>query len=499
MKRMFLAVAILVCGIAAEAQTYDLPRSTPEAEGVESKMIMDFFDGMMSAPKAEIHSVMVLRHGKVIAEMYPEPFGPEYRHTVYSMSKTFTAAAIGIAIDENRLRITDRVAAFFPEHMPEKISDNLAKITVYDLLTMSSGIIPDVNMRGLETEWLKNYFAREVLEPGKDFRYDSIVTYMLSAIVQKATGMTALDYLKERLFKTMNITDIGWEMSPEGITVGGWGLHAQSEALAKFGQLLLNRGEWNGERLISAEWVDEMMKTHIDAGSCGYGYQMWVEGYPGTARADGAYGQYIVVVPAKDMVFVVTELTTAEGNGQCQKSLIWDFIPKVKDEVLTPGKDYELLAKKMPEYSLPKMEGKASSSLSKNYNGRTYKLGNNHFGWESISFSFVKNHVTARITEKGGNGYDLVFGHETWEKTVINTFPPYPLVQAKDRFKGIDCPFWAAGNYAWPEKNSLCMKIYYVNWISSVELNVKFESDGISMTITEFFDQHRTVKGRLSD
>ncbi len=494
MKRISLAILGLSFLISIHAQTYDLPRSTPEAEGVESKLIMDYFENLMNLPKTEIHSVMVLRHGKVIAEIYPEPFAPEYRHTVFSASKTFTAIAVGIAIDENRLRVTDRVASYLIEHLPEEISDNLARMTVHDLLIMSSGIVPETNMRDHETEWLKTYFAKEVLLPGEKFRYDSIPTYMLSAIVQKVTGMTCFEYLKTKMFEPMNITDIGWEISPEGITVGGWGLHVQSEALAKMGQLLLNKGVWNGKRIVSAEWTEEMMKSHIDTGFCGYGYQMWVQGPEGTARADGAYGQFSVVVPSKDMVLVVTEFSMAEGNPQTNS--MWRMIPQINDEILVPGKDYKLLCKKMEEYSLPKMEGKASSSLSKVYNGRTFKLEENYLGWESISFNFGKNLVTAHITEKDGKEYDIAFGHKTWEKSTINTYPPYPLIQAMDRFKGIDCPFLAAGNYAWASKDSMKMKIYYVNWISSLELDVRFEDEGISLTITRYFDQHTTVKGR---
>ncbi len=492
MKLIFLAFAGLLFAAALDAQTYELPRSTPEAEGVESALIMNFFDDLMNAPNTEIHSAMVLRHGKVIAEMYPEPFAPEYRHTVYSASKTFTAIAVGLAVDENRLRVTDRVAAFFPEHMPEKISDNLAKMTVRDLLTMTAGIIPDNNVIFTEEQWLGTYLSSEVLDPGETFRYDNLASYTLSAIVQKVTGMTTFEYLKARMFTPMNIRDIGWELSPEGINTGGWGLHIQSEAMAKTGQLLLNKGEWKGQRIISSSWVEEMMKPQVWV----YGYQMWAEGYPGAARADGAGGQYIVVVPDKDMVFVVTQLTTEEGSGAYHKSLIWKLLPEIKDEVLPPSKDYELLKKKTAESGLPMMKGRATSSLSKDYNGRTFSLEDSYLGWKSISFNFGKKHITAHITEAGGNEFDLTFGHDTWEKSIINTFPPYPIVYAKDRFKGIDCPFLAAGNYAWPEKDRLRLKIYYVNWISSLELDIRFEDEGISLGITEYFARQAEVRGR---
>lgn len=163
---------------------------------------------------------MVLRHGKVIAEAYPAPFAPEYRHTVFSCSKTFVGAAVGLAISENRLRLTDRVASFFPDQLPDSISANLADMTVRNLLNMTSGVTPDWNMRNVRTDWIKGYLGKQVKVPGEHFDYDSMSSYILSAIVQKVTGMKVLDYLRMKLFEPMHITDISWEASPEGINTG---------------------------------------------------------------------------------------------------------------------------------------------------------------------------------------------------------------------------------------------------------------------------------------
>ena len=194
---MFLG---LLGTLAVHAQINELPRSTPEAEGVPSKAVTALFDSLMALPKTDIHSVVVVRHGKVIGEIYPAPFAPEYRHTMYSCSKTFVGAAVGLAIADNRLRLTDRVGAFFPELLPDSVSANLADMTVRDLLTMTSGVTPDWNMRNLTPDWIRTFLAKPVKTPGKKFEYDSISTYMLSAIVQKVTGMTLLDYLKQKLF-----------------------------------------------------------------------------------------------------------------------------------------------------------------------------------------------------------------------------------------------------------------------------------------------------------
>ena len=264
----FLALSLLASATVS-AQIRELERSTPEAEGVPSGAVIALMDSLMGLPKTDIHSVMVLRHGKVIAEAYPAPFAPEYRHTVFSCSKTFVSAAVGLAISENRLRLTDRVASFFSDQLPDSISANLADMTVRNLLNMTSGVTPDWNMRNVRTDWIKGYLGKQVKVPGEHFDYDSMSSYILSAIVQKVTGMKVLDYLRMKLFEPMHITDISWEVSPEGINTGGWGVYIQSESLAKFGQLLLNRGDGKGKQLLPAGWVYQIMAKQSDTGSFG--------------------------------------------------------------------------------------------------------------------------------------------------------------------------------------------------------------------------------------
>ena len=197
-KRIILSLLLLSVQLLGtmKAQVYDLPRSTPEEQGVPSKAIITVFDSLMATPNTDIHSVVVMRHGKVIGEIYPKPFAIEYKHTMYSCSKTFVSVAIGLAIEENRLRLTDRVAPFFIEQLPDTISKGLAEMTVEDLLTMRSGITPDWEMRNKCTDWIRTFLAKPVEGAGEKFGYDSMATYMLSAIVQKVTGMTTLDYLK---------------------------------------------------------------------------------------------------------------------------------------------------------------------------------------------------------------------------------------------------------------------------------------------------------------
>ena len=224
-KRLFSFVILAVLWQLSFAQTNTISRSNPAQEGVEAKAVLQLYTSLMSLEQTEIHHVVVMRHGKVISELHPAPFRAIDAHTLYSASKTFCSMAVGLCIDDNRLRVTDRVATFFPEFLPDTISDGLAKMTVHDLLTMSSGIIPDWNMRSITTEWEKTWLAKHLkYEPGEKFLYDSMSTYMLSAIVQKVTGHTVLQLLQERIFAPLGITEAEWEQSARGVNTGGWGM-----------------------------------------------------------------------------------------------------------------------------------------------------------------------------------------------------------------------------------------------------------------------------------
>ena len=486
-KNIMLSATVMLFSMAVAAQTNELPRVAPEEMGVPSKAVYTTFDSLISLPNVELHSVVVLRGGKVIGEVYPKPFAATYDHTLYSCSKTFVSAAVGIAIGENRLRLTDRAATFFPQELPDTISSRLADITVEDLLTMRAGITPDWDMRNHFTDWLHQYLSKPVVsKPGKKFMYDSLCTYLLSAIVEKATGMNTLDYLKEKLFSPMHITEVEWEESPEGYNTGGWGLHIQPESMAKFGQLLLQNGNWNGKQLIPAEWVNAMMTRHAEAGNEDYGYQMWMCDYPETVRADGAYGQYIIVSRKTDMVVVVTQCSSYDGMNY--RSIIYRNLFDAIGKPAKPGKEYRKLLKKQAAYSLPLVKGKSGNNgIEKQWDGLAATLSPNKLGWQSVKFNFEKNRLVLEIIDGRGDKSDIECGYGKWLTMPIKAYPPYS-VMAKNRYKGLDKSFTAAGSYAWQKDGSLVLKIHYVDWISSLLLKVKFGNGKFSIESTPNYD-----------
>ena len=490
MRKLFLILLLALYTAGANAQTNELPRTTPEEQGVPSKALITLFDSLHVMPGTDIHSMIVMRHGKVVGEFYPAPFAAEYQHTQYSSSKTLVSMAVGIAIDQNRLRLTDRVATFFPEYLPDSISTNLANMTVEDLLTMQSGIKPDWAMRSKGVEWIKTFLAKPVANtPGEVFAYDSMVTYMISAIVQKVTGMKTLDFLKKYLFDHMNISVVNWEESPEGVNTGGWGLHIQSESLAKVGQMWLDGGVWNGKQLISKEWIEQMSSKHANGGDYGYGYQTWMCAYPGAVRADGALGQYVIVVPEKDVVIVLTEASFT--NGKPQRGLIWNgFLPALSDKPLPASKDYDKLVEKQKNYTLELPAGKQNSAWIKKLQGKKVVIPANKYGWASVTFEKTSTGMVANVTKTDGSTYAQPMGYRTWERGTIAGMPPYSI-NPIDWHKGLEGPFYCAGSYGW-EKNTLNTSFHYVNWVTSLHMNWEFAADGkVKLSISNNYTKNK--------
>ncbi len=478
-KIVATSLVVWLSAMSVMAQTQELPRVMPETVGVPSKSVIAYFDSIMGLPTTEIHSALLMRHGKVIGEIYPAPFSAEYGHTLFSCSKTFTSAAVGIAIGENRLRLTDRVAAFFPELLPDTISPWLASMTVEDLLTMRSGFEVNGRIRTAEQEWVRSYLAVSVIaEPGTRFAYDSMDTYLLSAIITKVTGMKLFDYLKPRLFDPLHIETVNWEYSPENITTGGWGLYLQAESLAKFGQLLLDKGTWNGRQLIPASWVEQMMTTHTPTGKDGYCYQMWACDRPRTARADGAYGQYIIVMPDEDMVAVITQSATGSAGKSEQRLLFKNLLPTISSEPLTASRDAKLLAKRQATYQLPLAKGKSTSPKSSRYTGCYYQLEENNMNWKGFSIHQGAKSLTLTIDAEETGTTSLACGYRAWADTAVATaFPLNPRGTTLGAFSGFTAPFKACCSYGWTDANELEVKIHFVDWMSGIDLTIHFGGD----------------------
>ena len=339
---MLMALTACKNSVKQTAEIIDLPRV--ETSDSVSKAMEGFFQAA-AADSMDIHSVMIVKDGNVIYSHWQSEGVDSVPHVLHSVSKTFTATAVGLAIADGKMALMDKVIDYFPDKLPADVSDNLKAMTVRDLLTMSCGHDVEPSWRGdPDQDWVTIFLAHPVVhEPGTFYLYNSLGTYMLSAIVQQVTGEKVVDYLTPRLFEPLHIDKPKWEESPQGINCGGWGLYLKTEDLAKMGQLLLQKGEWNGKQLIPAEWVAEMSKKQVESINPGtrmeeaeakgmtketsdwmqgYGYQMW-RCRPGCFRADGARGQYIIVVPEKNAVIAITSNVE---DLQGELNLVWNRI-----------------------------------------------------------------------------------------------------------------------------------------------------------------------------
>ncbi|APZ96513.1 serine hydrolase domain-containing protein [Fuerstiella marisgermanici] len=324
------------------AQSDPLPRSTPEAQGVSSAQIREFIEAADKQVDS-MHSFMLVRQGHVVAEAWWAPESADKPHVLWSLSKSFTSTAVGLAVEEGKLSIDDRVLKFFPEDAPAKPSNNLKAMRIRDLLTMNAGHQNELNWREAD-HWAKAFLAHPVPhKPGTHFRYNTPATYMLSAIVQKVTGETVLDYLTPRLFEPLGIQKPKWDTSPQGISIGGYGLYLRTEDIAKFGQLYLQKGQWNGKQLIPAEWIEQATSKQVSNGSDptrdwdqGYGFQFWRCRH-NAYRGDGKDGQFCIVLPDHDTVIAITANTR---DMQGELNVVWDkLLPAFRDQPLDDAPD----------------------------------------------------------------------------------------------------------------------------------------------------------------
>jgi len=490
---------LLLCCQAPAQKTDALPRSLPEQQGVSAAGIINFIDATKKS-RTEFHSFVFLRHGKVVAEGWWNPYQSGLKHTLYSTSKSFTAAAIGFAITEHRLHLDDKVISLFPNDLPDTVSPNLAELTVKDVLMMSDGQDPDPTGKLVkDTNWARSFLALPMVNrPGTKFLYNSMGTYMLAAIVQKVTGQKVIDYLKPRLFEPLGITGMDWEISPQHINTGGWGLRLKTEDMAKFGQLYLQKGKWNGKQLLPEEWVEEAttMKIMQDPNAPpakkdssdwlqGYCYQMWRCRH-NAFRADGAFGQFIIMMPDEDAVIAITAETP---DMQEEINLVWNYLlPSMHEGILPADKDADArLHQKLSSLALqpPPPQTFTKTSLA-DINSKTFILQPNEKNIQEISFE-MKDKL-CQVTIKGDTAvYHLHLGEGKWTTGETTRPGPNLLTGAKEHLVGIPA-VKTAGSYDWKDDNTLELVLRYIESPHTETMICHFDGKNISIDVQNSFD-----------
>ena len=465
--------------IATSQKSGSLARSSPERQGISSADILAFVEAADKDIDA-MNSFMLVRHGHVVAEGWWGPYDRDTPHMLYSLSKSFASTAIGLAISERKLSLDDQVLKFFPEEAPAEPSTNLRAMRVRDLLRMNTGHQSEAPIRpGDPTQrdsWAKTFLAHPVpFKPGTHFLYNSPATYMLSAILQKVTGMTLVDYLRPRLFEPLGFKDPKWDTNPQGITIGAYGLSVRTEEIARFGVLYLQKGTWNGKQLIPASWIEQATALQTSNGSAptsdwdqGYGYQFWRSRH-NTFRGDGAFGQYCMVLPEQDAVIVITS-----GVRDMQKvmNLVWDkLLPALKPGRLPENATARRhLESRLAELTVKFPRTAATPSLASRVSGKWYEFAENDRGVKAVALDF--NSSPPALIVRTANGETRTpIGMDSWLRSRGS------FTNGLARFLSVPENPLVAASGAWSGEKTFSVKIvlYETPFYSTV--NFKFEGN----------------------
>ncbi len=475
-------------------QKHQLARSTPEAQGIATPAIHAFVDAAQQTIH-DLHSFMLLRHGQVIAEGWWSPYGPDLPHMLFSLSKSFTSTAIGLVVEAGQLTLDQTVVSLFPEDVPAEVSPKLAAMRVRHLLSMSTGHAEDTTayLRAQQDgNWVKAFLARPVeYEPGTHFLYNSGATFMLSAIVQRLTGLTLLEYLRPRLLEPLGVEDATWEANPQGINTGGWGMAAKTEDIACFGQLYLQKGMWEGQRIVPDAWVTAATAAHISNGNDpesdwaqGYGYQFWRCRH-GAYRGDGAFGQYCIVMPEQDVVLAIT---SGLENMQAVLNLVWEhLLPAMGSAPLPPNPSARPeLNEKLTSLVLPGPEGQRSSPMAAAVSGKRYRVAPNDDHVETVGFDFASDETVFTLRSDRGEER-LICGSDAWRKGSTT------LIREETR------P--TAGRGAWADDHTFVMKLYLYETPFCITITCRFTADSVVIERKENVSfgptEHQPLQGRI--
>lgn len=483
--KMKVFLCLLFLGFAIKIQSNELPKSTPSAQGVSSKGILDFINAA-DENRNGIHSFVLMRNGFVIAEASWKPYRQDVDHMLFSVSKSFTSTAIGLAMGEGVLSLEDRVVDFFPNEVPENASSNLKAMRIRDLLSMSSGHNYDAIRRfsfsskeSLTSQFLHLSVAHK---PGTHFAYNTPASFMCSAILQKATGQTLLDYLKARLFKPIGIQSPRWSQSAQGISHGGFGLNISTEDIARFGQLYLQNGKWNGKQIVSADWIAMATSRQIaNAGNDsqsdweqGYGFQFWRSRH-NAFRGDGIFGQFCLVMPDQNAVIAITSGTRDMG---AILKLVWKHLLPAFDSAET--KD---LTKQLKD-RIEKLELPTIHELHENDSDfqKVFQLDKNDLGWRKLHLEKSPlEKYKYRLTLIDSHGTDLMIdcSPNVWlrDETKLSIGI---VKRIQDRLVH---PIATTGG--WVSTNEFKMKMAFTETPLVIEMQLRFEGEKILLDISQ--------------
>ena len=457
-------------------ESQQLLRSSPASENVDEVILEDFIHSLDSNFKG-IHSVMILRNGKVICEGWWSPYRAEDNHMLFSLSKIFTSTAVGMAVEEELLSIDDTVADYFPNDLPDNPNYNLKAMRVRDLLTMTTGHQnePPINAKEMS---VRSFFETKVEhQPGTHFKYNTPATFVQSALVQKVTGHKVLDYLKSRLFEPLGISQPYWSENFQGISLGGYGLRLRTEDIAKVGQLYLQKGRWGQKIIIQEDWVEMATSKQVSNGSNpqsdwnqGYGFQFWRCKFD-CYRGDGAFGQFCVVMPKLNAVVAIT---SGENDMASILNHVWEkFLPachtfpnKIKSNKSSS------LNKTLKNLAIDGVFGNSTTASEKLFLNVDYILDSNPLGLNLLNISQDSNNQPLKVKLIGDSKkIEFSAGYKSWIRS-RSDFPNGLMMDLKNES--------LAAMYGWEKSNVLNVKVCATETPFNFSIKFKFEKGGVN-------------------
>jgi hypothetical protein len=464
----------------------DLERVNPASAGLSGDAILNYIE-KLQASGTEMHGLMIARYGKICAEGWWKPYSPGLIHGLQSLTKAYTATAMGILVSEGQASLDEKVTDILPEFMPDNISENLKALTVHHLLCMGAG---NNSMQDRTSpNWLYDFFASDfVYLPGSHFYYSGVVTSVLGAIIRKKTSLGLMDFLKSRLFNKIGINAgrLKWIEHPDGLEYGGGGLFATTEDNLRLGQLYLNGGVWQGKRILSDEWVKAATSKQINNdrelnadNRVGYGYQIWMCRPAGVYRFDGAKGQFVINVPNLDMVIAINQM--AEGPlAQETLNITWQYLT----EALGPDSGDLKLAELMPSLSLPRTEYGSIPQQDRFTQERTFQFGQNEINlfpgdYQMLSYKVPKGIEQITFSEKRGE----IIGEIRCDNRF---FLVHISLDGVDRLSLLhvanDLPEMVYASGVWMNDDTLKITLRYLETCFTVSYTIRRHLQGIELT-----------------
>ncbi len=480
-----------------------LPRSTPEAEGVPSRAIARVIE-RFAEEGLETHSMMSARNGKVIADCRWEPYIPDYPYTLFSLTKSYNATAVALAIDAGLMSLDSKVVSFFPECDKLDLDEKMREMTVRHCLTMTSGYYENISGSGVWSQmnenWVETFLQLPLsYTPGSHYVYNSGSSHIMSAIISRATGQSSRDYLMDRLFLPMGIEDVRWDTDHQGNSCGGWGLNLCAEDTIKFAQLYLQEGVWNGKRLLPEWWVRQCgqnyEKPYANDDGIGYGYQFWNLA-DGTYFGAGAFGQYVVIMPYCGVVASIMAAKDTHDSGRVKQTSVRILAEELSAGVnngipATEGADFAELKSVISKLSLYRPKTAARAGTESRINSKKYiceGIFSNVDRIEAMQFDFLSDRLDYRQWDSAGE-HIVSCGIGEWLEGTTT-------ITGKALHHNREFPVMSvAGCAEWTDDKTLVMRWAFLNMPFVDTVKCTFDGDKVIMIRSSNVNSENVVGG----